>query len=432
MVYPANQLELIESFGIPRLSGPNGQKFIGCVFAAINDMLVEACATLVRARMLYDVNPRTPDEGLEQPYAAIQLLGQEAMLPLYPGESHDSLLTQLQRKWDHYSGGVKAALESELQRAGYNATVVVPNDQDLTPTFVTTRVTSGTGAVSAPWPTGHIAGQLGLLIIETANEVVPIVANWTLLADVGVGVAGGASATRCTVYARIAESASEADAEIGDAGDHVVAVIATFDGCDFDLDALVVTSTTSADADVTAVSLAAADADTKKTLQCFIVATQIAPAGLTTQANAALTDITEVFDSGSGSGNDGGIAITTGKLAAIGSAGTWTGTLSVASRWAAVVVSLSPLQYWSRFWIDVEDSPLTGPGLSFGAHRVGLDVLGPAGGTLQYFSTLRSIVSNNKPIRWIPWEFRFPLSDGSGTIRLAGSPRVRPFPIYFS
>jgi hypothetical protein len=431
VAYPANQLELIESFGIPRLSGPNGQAFIGCVFGAINDMIVEATATLVRARMLYDVNPRTPDEGDEQPLAAIQLLGQEAHLPLYPGETHASLVTQLRRKWDHYSGGAKAALESELVRAGYDATVIVPGDEDLTPVVVTAgTMGAATGSQAISITSAALPGDLLLLAVETANEPITAPEGWDEIVSVGVGAPGG-DGTRLQIFWR-EMSLGLTTVTLEDAGDHTMGRVIVVNGAE--LSSIDASIATSADADVTAVSCDASNAELPQSLMILIVANgaDVSGANISGQANAELAGISERGDNNSATGNGGGLSVTTGARAAAGSGGTWTATLANAARWAACSLTLVPLQYWSRFKVQIENSPLIGPGLSWGAHRVGLDVLGPFGGSEQYFGTLRSIVARNKPIQWIPWEYHFPLADASGTVRIRGSIRTYPDPVYFS
>ncbi len=434
MVYPANQLELIETFKIPRMqrADGNGQRFIGCVFAAVNDMLVEACATLVRSALLYDVNPKTEEFGYEQPYAAIELLGQEALLPLYPGELHSSLVTQLRRKWDHYSGGVKEGLESELARAGYDATISVPNDEDLSPTIVVNgTATASTGAGNLSINSAVQRGDLMIFQVETANEPIARPFGWTTVATAGVGTAG-AGGTRIQVFKKLAERSDEPNIEFADPGDHWLGRVTIVRGGDFDL--VGASIATSADADVTAVSVGGNDSQRRQSLVllCLAHGADISGANVSAQANAALTDIAEGGDNSVTTGNGGGLSHTSGKLADVGSAGTWTATLATAARWAAVSLTIAPFAYWSRFWVDVVDSPLTDPGLSFGAHRVGLDRLGPAGVPENYLETLRSIIARNKPHRWIHWQLRFPLADGSGTVRILNPLVDDATHVYFS
>ena len=437
MVYPANQLELIETFKIPRmqLADGNGQRFIGCVFAAVNDMLVEACATLIRAALLYDVNPTAEEFGYEQPFAAIELLGQESGLPLYPGELHSSLVTQLRRKWDHYSGGIRDAMLSELERAGYDAIISTPVELDLTPQLITTGNQSATTAGATVSVSGLvIAGDLLLLQVETANEPIARPAGWDDVASVGVGAAA-AGGTRLQVFKRFAESEDEPDVVIPDPGDHLITRMIVVRGAGVSVDASIGVS---ADADVTAVSVDASNAEVDQCLVLLLLATGADASGgqVSAQANADLTDVTEEVDNGSTTGNGGGTSVTSGLKALAGSCGTWTATLGTAARWAGVSLTIAPLQYWSRFWVGVLNSPFDGPGLSWGAHRVGLDRLGPSApadvDVAAYLSTLKSIVARNKHNQFIPWEYAFPLADGSGTIRIPGSARALPFPVYFS
>jgi hypothetical protein len=183
---------------------------------------------------------------------------------------------------------------------------------------------------------------------------------------------------------------------------------------------------------VTAVEIDANEAQCRQSLVllCLAHGADISGGNVSGQANAALTDIDEGGDSSTTTGDGGGLSHTSGKLADIGSAGTWTATLATAARWAAVSLTIAPRQYWSRFWIGVTNPQMSGPGLSFGAHRVGLDRLGPADMPENYLSTLRSIVARNKPNRWIPWEFAFTLPDG--TVRILNPLVDDPTHVYFS
>src|SRR5688572_11417609 len=253
-----------------QLADGNGQRFIGCVFAAVNDMLVEACATLIRAALLYDVNPTAEEFGYEQPFAAIELLGQESGLPLYPGELHSSLVTQLRRKWDHYSGGIRDAMLSELERAGYDAIISTPVELDLTPQLITTGNQSATTAGATVSVSGLvIAGDLLLLQVETANEPIARPAGWDDVASVGVGAAA-AGGTRLQVFKRFAESEDEPDVVIPDPGDHLITRMIVVRGAGVSVDASIGVS---ADADVTAVSVDASNAEVDQCLVLLLLAT---------------------------------------------------------------------------------------------------------------------------------------------------------------
>src|SRR5690349_6737758 len=64
-------------------------------------------------------------------------------------------------------------------------------------------VQNGTGAITVAWP-AHQAGDIGLLVIETANQAVTLgtnAANWTQVTNSpqGTGTAATAGATRLTV-----------------------------------------------------------------------------------------------------------------------------------------------------------------------------------------------------------------------------------------
>lgn len=130
---PTSHLELQLSWGLPRIStGFWGQRWFAATISLPCDALSEAGALAVRAGYLYDTLPQPPDLGYEQPPLAIELLGRDAGLPLYQGELAASLLAQLRRKWALAVSGPRAAMLSELERAGYTG-VQIANPTERAP-----------------------------------------------------------------------------------------------------------------------------------------------------------------------------------------------------------------------------------------------------------------------------------------------------------
>lgn len=81
---------------------------------------------------------------------------------------------------------------------------------------------AGTGNVTYTLPnngTAWAAGDLLLLVIETANEAVTPPTGWTLLVEIGTGTAAATDATRLTVFYRVAQTGDTAPT-VTDPGDH--------------------------------------------------------------------------------------------------------------------------------------------------------------------------------------------------------------------
>jgi hypothetical protein len=89
---------------------------------------------------------------------------------------------------------------------------------------------SGIAAISVTYGAGAAVGNSALLIVETANETVPAVTGFNVLAtSTGTGTAGTAGATRLTILYS-ASISSTAAVSVGDSGDHQNAVLITFSG----------------------------------------------------------------------------------------------------------------------------------------------------------------------------------------------------------
>jgi hypothetical protein len=91
-------------------------------------------------------------------------------------------------------------------------------------------VVIGVGALTVSWP-AHVADDVGLLFVESANQAVSAPAGWAEVTNQGTGTAGADAATRLTVFWKRAASAAEANVAVADSGARQQAVIHTFRGC---------------------------------------------------------------------------------------------------------------------------------------------------------------------------------------------------------
>jgi hypothetical protein len=213
--------------------------------------------------------------------------------------------------------------------------------------FASISRASGLGALSVSWPSSHMADDIGLLVVETANEPIATPSGWTPVTNgsQGVGTAGSLTATGLQVFWKRAASGAEAAATAADPGDHWVGMIYTFRGCIATGDPINVSAgDASADVDSTAVIIPGA---TTTVNNCLVVAlaswqTDIATAQQSGETNASLSSLIERDDGGTVNGNGGGFSVVTGVLAVAGTYAATTATLATASRQARVSLALKP------------------------------------------------------------------------------------------
>ncbi len=208
---------------------------------------------------------------------------------------------------------------------------------------------TGSSSASVAWP-AHEAGDIGLLLVETPNNIAGLViTNWDAVpnGDQGVGTANGFAATRLQCFTRRALNNAEANASVSNGTfiDHRLGVILTFRGCVASGNPVNISAgDASTDADASAVVIPGA---TTTVAQCLVVAicsrqTDSVTAAQSGEANADLTGVAERFDAGSIAGNGGGFSVITGVKATAGPYGATTATLAPASRQARVSLALLP------------------------------------------------------------------------------------------
>ena len=127
---------------------------------------------------------------------------------------------------------------------------------------------NGIGALTVPQPTGIQNGDLLMLFVETANEVVTTPTGYTIApsSPQGTGTAGAAGGTRLSVFYKIAGT-SEGSVSVADSGDHQDAVILAFRNVD-DLNPF---NTSSGGVQATAATSLTLPSVTTSRSQCMIV-----------------------------------------------------------------------------------------------------------------------------------------------------------------
>ncbi len=214
------------------------------------------------------------------------------------------------------------------------------------PTFQGTGASNGDvgDLLFVTWPT-HVAGDIGLLGVETANQPVATPVGWSPVTNgsQGTGVAGDVAATCMQVFWRRALSAAEGNAIVLDGGDHQVARMITFRGCLASGDPIHVSAGNVEPSATTAVSIPGATTTVPNTMVVAFVsyATDGANA-LSGAANASLTGVTAGTVTSTTSGNGGGLMSVRGVKATAGAYAATTGTLASATVQGRVSLALLP------------------------------------------------------------------------------------------
>jgi hypothetical protein len=212
------------------------------------------------------------------------------------------------------------------------------------PTFQAAGAQSnGAGAISVAWPT-HQIGDVALLIVETANQAVTTPAGWTVVANSpqGIGTAGGAVATRLSVFWARATSAAMPNAAVADSGDHQIAQILTFRGVIGSGNPWDVTAGNTLTPASTAFTIPGAVTTVSDTLVVAIVANATDSNAVQTSGwtNANLAGLAEIADAQRNSGNGGGFGAAAGVWAGTGNYGNTTGTLATSSVQGRISIAL--------------------------------------------------------------------------------------------
>lgn len=211
-------------------------------------------------------------------------------------------------------------------------------DEDVpsAPYFVSAgAVTASSSDMNVPWPSDTLEDDIGVLLVQTANQAVPTVPEWTQIASSpqGAGVAAAAGSARLTAYWRRANSSAPPPADVDDSGDHQVGVVLVFRGCKQSGDPV---NASAGDTDAvgsTGVTVPAGITTKDNALVVAALAHGIDAAGgqASAWANALLSGLAEIVDDGTATGTGGGIAAAAGVMLARGSYGATTATLGSSS-----------------------------------------------------------------------------------------------------
>lgn len=198
---------------------------------------------------------------------------------------------------------------------------------------------SGTSGVFVSWPAEQ-TNDVGLLVVETANEAVVAPAGWLAVANSPQST----SDTRLSVFWRRAISSSEPHVAVFDPGDHVIAQILTFRGCTTSGFPWDVTAGYAAATASSSVTWPFVTTSVDNTLIVAVVSdgTDATLGQLATASSLTLPDIAIRSTSNTTAGNGGGVSVATGTLSAAGSSGLTFGLLRTASTQGLMTIALKP------------------------------------------------------------------------------------------
>jgi hypothetical protein len=186
---------------------------------------------------------------------------------------------------------------------------------------------SSISAVSVVWPT-HKAGDIGLLLAETANEAVATGTGFTALTAVSIGVAAATDAVRLSMQWKRAASGAEPDVALADPGDHILARIVTVRGCPSGSTPVSILASQTLSVAASPMSWINATTAVDNTLVGLAAAhpEDSAAPGFAGFVNAGLPGFVEQLDAGTASGNGGGLFLGTARKATAGAIGVSTST----------------------------------------------------------------------------------------------------------
>lgn len=216
------------------------------------------------------------------------------------------------------------------------------------PTYAGQGATAAAGvAVNVVWPT-TVANDIGILLVQTSDEAPgnDPPAGWSAApsSPQGTGTAGAAGSTRLSVYWARATTASEADAVLGDSGNHQLGQILIFRGCITTGSPFDTSAGSTQDAASVSINI---PGGTTATADCLILlmgahATDGAANQFSNFVNVGLANITERTDRGTSAQAGGGFVLTTGEKATVGAFGTTTADVATSSVLASLMLALKP------------------------------------------------------------------------------------------
>lgn len=243
-----------------------------------------------------------------------------------------------------------AAVQYQLEyrlTGGTYAKVLTSQPIESIPTHVGKGTfTSGTGALLVPAPAGIQNGDLLLLFVESANQVIATPTGYTELTNSpqSTGTAATAGAVRLAVFQKITNG-TETEVTVADTGNHQAAQIHAFRG----INPTTPVHLTAGAVDAAATADLSAPGLTTTIPNCLIVNVigldkDLADVDtLSAVANANLSDVTEQHDQTIAAGVGGGLAVITGGKAVAGATGNTTATGDTATTHAYLTIALAPV-----------------------------------------------------------------------------------------
>jgi hypothetical protein len=215
------------------------------------------------------------------------------------------------------------------------------------PIFIAVGATAtSTSAVSISWPTRHIAGDLGIMVIEASggdSTVTPT--GWIHVEGSPVVDIPDATGSKLMVLYRFALNDAESSVTVPDPGDHSVSRIFSFRGVRQDLAPGRAFATDIKNVASTSVTWPAISTLSPNSL-VLCIATRPNDASSTAIfsnfTNTNLTDVAEAREAGTVSGDGGGFVLNYGTRAALGDIGTSTGSTTESLTNAVITLALEP------------------------------------------------------------------------------------------
>ena len=210
------------------------------------------------------------------------------------------------------------------------------------PTFVGSTGSQSTGSASVGWPTGTVAGDFAILIVETSgDEAFAAPSGWTAVSGSPVIDVADATGSTLSVFYRTAPTGL-ASTTLAASVDHKVFQIATFNGVSTTAVLNVVTGTKTTAS--TSLTFPSYTVPSKNNLVLFIAShpVDIGTAQFSAMTNSNLTSITNRINTSTTNGNGGGFCLYTGISANFGLIGTSTATVATSCTNACMVLALEP------------------------------------------------------------------------------------------
>lgn len=205
---------------------------------------------------------------------------------------------------------------------------------------------AGTGTIVVSWPSGHVANDIGLMVIETdgAGTTLTPPSGWAAVTGSPVVDVASSAGSKLQVWWRRATSSSEGGVAIADSGDHQTARIYVFRGCRVTGNPWTAVATgTKAVASTTATVPAVTPTDTWDRI-VLIVSRPDDDSSITHFSNITNANLEQLVihaEAGSINGNGGGFVVGSGLMRDAVSTGTTTLTKSASTTDAYMAIALT-------------------------------------------------------------------------------------------